>query len=187
MSTRSFLFSSLPNDIVLNILARLPRRYHPILSCVSQELRSLESSSELRKTRSLLGKDCFYVRFIELHYGQFSPYHWFTLTEDRRLVSIPFPSLPEPCFTAATVGHDIYFVSRSMSMWILDSRSGTLREGPSLLVACDIAAVGLVNDNICIFGASVDKIYQDIQAQVFDLKTQTWQIAPNPNSMKAQW
>lgn len=40
--------------------------------------------------------------------------------------------------------------------------------------------MGLVDDKIYIFGGRSEEGYEDIQAQVFDLKTQTWQVAANP-------
>ncbi|CAH2063358.1 unnamed protein product [Thlaspi arvense] len=180
----SSLFSSLADDIVLNVLARVPRRYHPNISCVSKKLRSLVRSSELHKTRSLLGMDRFYVCFDEYGYPH-RINHWFALAENRRLVPIPFPSPPEPYSVALTVGPEIYFVGGyctrpSSSMWILDSRSGKLRRGPSSLVATRSAAAGLVNDKIYMFGGRCEDEYEEIQAQAFDLKSQTWQLAPNP-------
>ncbi|KAL9285439.1 putative F-box/kelch-repeat protein [Arabidopsis thaliana] len=180
----SSLFSLLPNEIVLNILARVPRWYHPILSCVSKNLRSLVSSSELKITRSLLEKDRFYVCFQEhSNSPSLTTYHWFSFTENRRcLVSILFTSLVEPYFATLTLGPEIYFVGKSRRMWILDSRSGKLRQGPRPLVACDQAAVGLVNDKIYVFGGIDDmnkRYYEGIHAQVFDLKTQTWHVGPN--------
>ncbi|VVA94574.1 unnamed protein product [Arabis nemorensis] len=45
--------------------------------------------------RSLLGKDSFYVCIKEYYNATYTTYHWFTLTENR-LVSIPFPSQPDP-------------------------------------------------------------------------------------------
>uniref|UniRef100_A0A0D3CV13 F-box domain-containing protein n=1 Tax=Brassica oleracea var. oleracea TaxID=109376 RepID=A0A0D3CV13_BRAOL len=94
----SWSFSSLPDDIILNVLARVPRRYQPILSCVSKKLRSLVRSSELQITRSLRGKeDRFYVGFREAYssYETWDSYHWFTFTESHhRLASIPFASSP---------------------------------------------------------------------------------------------
>ncbi|EOA26143.1 hypothetical protein CARUB_v10019577mg [Capsella rubella] len=179
----STLFSSLPDDIVISVLARVPRRYHPILSCVSNKLRSLVSCSELHKTRSLLGKNCFYVCFENLFDPSKIYHRWFTLTEDRRLVSIPFPSPPEPHSGALMVGHDIYFVGGyfnhpTRSMWILDSRSGKFRQGPRSLVATRNAAVGVVDDKIYVSGGVSEA--EEIQAQLFDLKTQTWHVAANP-------
>lgn len=188
----SWSFSSLPDDIILNVLARVPRRYHPILSCVSKKLQSLVRSSELQITRSLRGKeDRFYVGFRETlpsyNYETLDEwsYHWFTFTEShRRLASIPFPFPPIKPYstTPIMVGTDIYIVGGSRNMWILDTRSGKLRHGPKSPVFRDKAAVGLVNDKIYIFGGTCPKCcYRDIQAQAFDLNTQTWQLAPNPS------
>ncbi|CAA7044850.1 unnamed protein product [Microthlaspi erraticum] len=186
-------FSSLPNDLVLNVLACVPRRYYPILTCVSKKFRSLVRSSELHETRSRLGKNSFYVCFREYDEddGPSSTYHWFSLIENR-LVSVPFPSQPDPYSAALMVGPEIYFVgghishvSISSSMWILDSRSGKLREGPNTLVARRFTGAGLVDDKIYLFGGH-DKEDEEIQAEVFDTKTQTWDVAPNPK-MKREW
>ncbi|EOA32364.1 hypothetical protein CARUB_v10015631mg [Capsella rubella] len=52
----------LPNDLILNCLARVPRLYYHTLSLVSKRLRSLLASTELYQTRILLGwteKQCF--------------------------------------------------------------------------------------------------------------------------------
>ncbi|CAF2174950.1 unnamed protein product [Brassica rapa] len=153
----SWSFSSLPDDIILNVIARVPRRYHPILSCVSKKLQSLVRSSELQITRSLRGKENrFYVGFREKYP---SSYHWFTFTESHHhLASIRFPS------------------------FLLKSYSTTPVMGPKSPVFRHGAAVGLVNDKIYIFGGTCPQsCYQDIKAQAFDLNTQTWQLAPNPS------
>ncbi|CAH8337299.1 unnamed protein product [Eruca vesicaria subsp. sativa] len=176
----SWSFWSLPNDIILDVLARVPRRYQPILSCVSKKLQSLVRSSELQVTRSLRGKeDRFYVCL-----GNYESCHWFTFTESHhRLASISIP-YPRERYSTTTimVGTDIYFVGGWRNLWILDTRSGELRQGPKSPVLRDRAAVGLVNDKIYIFGGFCrKKYYEDIQAQAFDLNTQTWQFAPNPS------
>ncbi|ESQ46131.1 hypothetical protein EUTSA_v10000440mg [Eutrema salsugineum] len=183
-------FASLPNDIVINILSRVPRRYHPILPRVSKSLRSLVSSSELRKTRSLMGKDdAFYVWFRN---DSSLTTHWFTLshkttTGKYSLTSVPFPSPPESYSSALMVGSDIYllcgYINPSKSMWILDSRSGKLRQGPSMRVAWPFSvAVGQVDEKLYMFGRRQDEEHkEEIQVEVFDTKTQTWEVAPNPD------
>ncbi|CAA7019849.1 unnamed protein product [Microthlaspi erraticum] len=177
-------FFTLPKDIVLNILARVTRHKHPILSCVSKNIRSLVRSSELHKTRSLQGKDdSFYVCFRDF-YSPFLFFHWFTLDQNR-LVSIPFPSPPEPNSSALMIGHEIYLVGGCLnnlcrSMWILDSRSGKLRQGPNRLVARHFPAVGVVDKKIYIFGGYQEE-HKEVQAEVFDTKTESWDVAPNPN------
>ncbi|XP_024014235.1 putative F-box/kelch-repeat protein At4g02310 [Eutrema salsugineum] len=86
------------------------------------------------------------------------------------------------------VGSEIYFVrgyynpnfSFHKSKWILDSRSGKMRQGPCTLVARRFAAVGLLDKNIYSFG-KYKKEDEEIQVEVFDQKTQTWVVAPNPD------
>ncbi|EOA19334.1 hypothetical protein CARUB_v10003749mg [Capsella rubella] len=151
----SILFSSLPNDIVLNILARVPRRYNSILSCVSKQLRFLIRSSELRITRSLLGKDRFYVCFLEISSITTSD-HWSTFTEDRPcLVSIPFPSPPEPFSAILTLGPEIYFYG------------GLLEKH--------------VDPRLSVRKVASRRMQRYPSASVY-LKTQTWQVAPNPTA-----
>ncbi|CAA0394777.1 unnamed protein product [Arabidopsis thaliana] len=55
--------SSLPDDLLLNCLARVSRLYYPILSLVSKRFSSLVASPELYKIRKLLGQteSCLYV------------------------------------------------------------------------------------------------------------------------------
>lgn len=56
-------FSSLPDEITENILARVSRWNYPSLSLVSKRFRSLLSSMEIYKTRSKIGgqETCAYV------------------------------------------------------------------------------------------------------------------------------
>ncbi|CAL9232526.1 unnamed protein product, partial [Arabidopsis halleri] len=53
----------LPDDLLLNCLARVSRLYYPILSLVSKRFRSLVASPELYEIRKLLGRteNCLYV------------------------------------------------------------------------------------------------------------------------------
>ncbi|CAN6906680.1 unnamed protein product [Brassica oleracea] len=141
MPPPSSSFSSLPIDIVLEILARVPKRFHPTLSCVSKNFRRLLRSPEIHKTRSLLRKDSLFICFVGKTDAQ-----WFTLrraennnptTEKNRFVSIdlasPSQTEQEPCVVA--IGPEIFFICGSFypssTMWILDSRTGTFRQGPS--------------------------------------------------------
>ncbi|CAA7023539.1 unnamed protein product [Microthlaspi erraticum] len=54
---------SLPEDVILDILARVPRCNYPTLSLVSKHFRSLVASREIYARRSLLGctENCVYV------------------------------------------------------------------------------------------------------------------------------
>ncbi|KAL9286469.1 putative F-box domain, kelch-type beta propeller, F-box-like domain superfamily [Arabidopsis thaliana] len=72
--------SSLPDDLLLNCLARVSRLYYPILSLVSKRFSSLVASPELYKIRKLLGQteSCLYV-CLESMSG--FDRHWFRLLE----------------------------------------------------------------------------------------------------------
>ncbi|XP_010489731.1 PREDICTED: F-box/kelch-repeat protein At5g51250-like [Camelina sativa] len=79
---------SLPNDLVLIIVARVSVLYYPALSLVSKSFRSLLASPELYKVRSLLGHTeiCLYVC---LKMKPYKTHTWFTLCRkpDRTLTS----------------------------------------------------------------------------------------------------
>jgi len=57
----------LPDDLLLNCLARISRLYYPTLSLVSKRFRSLLASTELYETRRLLGtsESCLYFFMTE--------------------------------------------------------------------------------------------------------------------------
>lgn len=72
----------LPDDLLLNCLARLTRSYYPILSLVSKRIfRSLlASTTDIYETRRLLGstESCLYVCLMS---PCSSKPRWFTLTQ----------------------------------------------------------------------------------------------------------
>ncbi|XP_023640002.1 F-box/kelch-repeat protein At2g44700 isoform X2 [Capsella rubella] len=180
-------FSSLPFDIVLNVIARVPKRYYPILCCVCKSLRSLVRSPEIQKTRSFLGKDSIYLCFMNRtkHPDTFD---WFTLrrTENSTTENV-FASIDFPCpYSASTVavGPEIFVFpgsdSTSPYFWIFDTQSGKVRQGPRLIVKRRTTSVGLVGGKIYVIGGCrSDKI----PAEAFDLKTQTWEAAPIPDAI----
>ncbi|CAN6900505.1 unnamed protein product, partial [Brassica oleracea] len=188
-------FSSLPIDIVLEILARVPKRFHPTLSCVSKNFRRLLRSPEIHKTRSLLRKDSLFICFVGKTDAQ-----WFTLrraennnptTEKNRFVSIdlasPSQTEQEPCVVA--IGPEIFFICGSFypssTMWILDSRTGTFRQGPSSRADRVCRSVGVVGSKVYVIG-----IYRDadeMHVESFDVKTQTWELAPVPEDQGWWW
>ncbi|CAH8336178.1 unnamed protein product [Eruca vesicaria subsp. sativa] len=49
------LIPSLPDDVTLDIVARVPRSHYPTLSLVSKKFRKLIASPKLYKRRSQLG------------------------------------------------------------------------------------------------------------------------------------
>ncbi|KAL0653615.1 hypothetical protein Bca4012_096306 [Brassica carinata] len=190
MPPPSSSFSSLPIDIVLEILARVPKRFHPTLSCVSKNFRRLLRSPEIHKTRSLLRKDSLFICFVGKTDAQ-----WFTLrraennnptTEKNRFVSIdlasPSQTEQEPCVVA--IGPEIFFICGSFypssTMWILDSRTGTFRQGPSSRADRVCRSVGVVGSKVYVIG-----IYRDadeMHVESFDVKTKVCALPVSGNA-----
>ncbi|KAG7557485.1 Kelch-type beta propeller [Arabidopsis suecica] len=88
----------IPDDLLLNCLARVSRLYYPILSLVSKRFRSLVSSLELYEIRTLFGhtENCLY---LTLRFSTESDKRWFTLC--RRPTRIPNPNPnPNPNFNS---------------------------------------------------------------------------------------
>ncbi|XP_020884728.1 F-box/kelch-repeat protein At4g38940 [Arabidopsis lyrata subsp. lyrata] len=90
------LMTSLPDEILLDCVARLPRSYYPILSLVSKQFRSLVTSPELYRRRCFLGYEehCLYVAISENI--ETSNIHWYTLARkpNDKLWLVRIPSLP---------------------------------------------------------------------------------------------
>ncbi|CAA7055791.1 unnamed protein product [Microthlaspi erraticum] len=134
--------SSLPHEIVLSCLARVPRSCHLNLTHVSKTLRSLIRSRELR---SLLHKKN--SLYVYLHNPKNKTYHWLTLLHcEETMISYRLAPIPFPCHpfmrhsSSVAVGSEIYYVGGSFrpssDLWILDTRSGKFHQGPSMKVPC---------------------------------------------------
>ncbi|KAJ4890825.1 F-box/kelch-repeat protein [Raphanus sativus] len=185
-------FSSLPVDIVLEILARVPRRYHPTLSCVSKNFCRLLRSPEIHKIRSLLSRDSLFICFLGKRDAQ-----WFTLRraennpKENHFASIDlvFPSHThqEPCVVA--IGPEIFFICSSFypssNMWVLDSRTGTFRQGPSSRANRLCRSAGVVGSKVYVIGIYTSD--DEIHVESFDVKTQTWELAPVPEDQEWWW
>uniref|UniRef100_M4E5R9 F-box domain-containing protein n=1 Tax=Brassica campestris TaxID=3711 RepID=M4E5R9_BRACM len=190
------MFSSLPDEIIENILARISRWNYPSLSLVSKRFHSLLSSMDIYKARSQRGSNetCLYI-WLKL------PGHpcasWFSLrpkpnnqkrTKRRGMirlkrdssgfsvVPIPFSStdsFPE-LHNITTVGSDIYIIGGpykepSSSVRIFDCRSHTWRDAPNMTVAREDAQTVLLDEKIYVMGGcDIDK-YNANWIEVFDV------------------
>ncbi|CAN6932282.1 unnamed protein product [Brassica oleracea] len=180
--------SSLPDDIVLRCLVRVPRSYHLNISWVSKDLRSLVRSPEFNVLRSSLPKSSLYVCLEEDDDDDNSSFHWFTLNEtsttEYGLVPNPttFPPHKYGSSTVA-VGSKIFFVGGSIEpftdLWILDTRTGSITlKVMSVPRRQRNAAVEVINRKIYVLGGEP---YIDgwlfHQVEVFDPESKTWEVA----------
>ncbi|CAH8359986.1 unnamed protein product [Eruca vesicaria subsp. sativa] len=198
LNLQTHSFSSLPDEIVENILARVSKAKYPTLSLVSKRFRSLLSSPELYKTRSLLGttEPCLYLC---LKHSEDQPPRWYslwmkpvdeTLTEgdnplprgDYSLFPVPSSTNPTlvPYYSMVAVGSELYVIgggsykARSSAVRILDCRTHTWRDGPSMLVSRLHVYAFLLAEKIYVMGSCgiFDESLNWIE--VLDIKTQTW-------------
>ncbi|CAH2075990.1 unnamed protein product [Thlaspi arvense] len=201
---------SLPNDVLLNCLARVPILYYPILSLVSKTFRSMIASSELYETRSRLNRT--EKRLYLCIYFPLDPVtRWFTLCRlpDRNLTNkssgylmqeIPSPKYisPERSSTLVAVGSNVYKIGgadiedrytfwkrvHSSSVAVLDCRSHTWRNAPSMrMKRSSSSTASLLDGKIYVAGGCKDKYVHHNSPdwiEAFDTVTQTWGSVKNP-------
>ncbi|XP_033134805.1 F-box/kelch-repeat protein At4g39550 isoform X1 [Brassica rapa] len=171
---------SLPYDLVLICVARISRLYYPTLSLVSKSFRSLVSSPELYKTRSLLGftETCLYV-CLQSHRDEAT---WFTLclkpgktlktgSSGYALARVHVPSSPPSRFrNVVAVGSNIYNIALPR-VPILDCKSHTWVEAPSLPVQLSSLSTSVLGRKIYVAG--MDSSLKN-SFEVFDTETQIW-------------
>ncbi|CAG7910089.1 unnamed protein product [Brassica rapa] len=191
----AFPLSCLPDDLVLNCLARVSRPDLAALSMVSKRYHSLVASPDLYKIRSLIGRTETYV-YVCLRIPTPVPsVRWYILRRRKTLDAsdlIPIPSLPSQPLEASSVvvlDCSIYVIGgliegeqRTSDVWRLDCRTHVWHPVPCMGVARAYGAAGVVDGKIYVFGGcDVDDNY----GEVFDPKTQTWNpLPPMPKRKK---
>ncbi|KAJ0253713.1 hypothetical protein HA466_0113530 [Hirschfeldia incana] len=165
---------------------------------VSKNLRSLVRSHELNGLRSTRHKKSLYICFRENKYNDHTV-HWSTLRPNDETATVPhsapFPSHPNYGSSTVVVGSKIFFIGGyrepSTDLWILDTRSGNLTQGPSMSVPREKgeSAVGVIDGKIYVMGGGrcfpeEESFNEEIQVEVFDPKSETWKLAGNENMLK---
>ncbi|KAG7588153.1 F-box-like domain superfamily [Arabidopsis suecica] len=193
---------SLPEDLIVSILARVSRLSYRNLSLVCKRFHWLLTSGELHRIRSLSGctENCLYV-CLRFSHNDHIP-RWFmlrrrpneTLTNDTRkkkkknkssgyvLETIPFPH-PPPAhgWGLVAVGSNIYNIGgsiygcRSNSVSILDCWSNTWLKAPSMQVDRCRPSANFLDGKIYVTGGHASYKNASHYMEVFDLKTKTWE------------
>ncbi|XP_033144015.1 F-box/kelch-repeat protein At4g39550 [Brassica rapa] len=158
---------SLPDDFLLSCFARISTLYYPSLSLVSKSFRSLLTSPELYKVRSLSDHTecCLYV-CIQF-FSDLGP-TWYTLcrkpdqtkssssSSEYVLAKVPILNSPRASFTGlVSVGPNIYNIN-SGPVSILNCRSHTWSEGPSMRDDLYSLSASVVDEKIYVIGRSRD-------------------------------
>ncbi|EOA18481.1 hypothetical protein CARUB_v10007028mg [Capsella rubella] len=191
--------TSLPNEIIVNCLARISKSYYPSLSLVSKTFRSLISSQELYAARSQLGTTEIYCLYIFLRFSTI-PFaeptrRWFrlratpnpNLTDGRRNLFVPsFNYLPYSN-SNVTIGPKIYgeYMAESFesAFWVYDYLSHMWELVPGMKMKRRHASSCLLDYKIYVMGGC-DPSCGDVNwFEMYDIKTKTWRTLPeNPDS-----
>ncbi|XP_024006417.1 putative F-box/kelch-repeat protein At5g28160 [Eutrema salsugineum] len=202
-SSLSFSFLLVPKDIIINCLARISRSYYPKLSLVCKTFRSLLLSIELRAERYHL-KTYESVFNVCLQLSSDLPPSWFslwinpeqTLTNDigkkkkkkstGNTLLVPAPScyLPRTPMFIVTVGSEYYALFQNnhpSPVLLVCDKDFFWREGPIMTVARERAVMGVLDGKIYVMGGCEANETAN-WAEVFDLKSQTWEPLPDPGA-----
>ncbi|KAJ0243599.1 F-box domain-containing protein [Hirschfeldia incana] len=183
---------SLPYDLLVMIVARVPIVYYRNLSLVSKIFRSMVASPELYKVRSLLGltESCLYVCLSWLG----SCYKWYTLSSKIRSsgvgkyvlgrVSMPDDDDDSPCAVGlgcselVAVGSDIYNigVADKPGVSILDCKTHTWRKAPRMPVELESLSARVLDRKIYVLGRYDQDGSWKSSFQLFNTDTQTWHL-----------
>ena len=162
---------SLPDDFLLSCFARISTLYYPSLSLVSKSFRSLLTSLELYKVRSLADHtECCLYMCIQF-FSDLGP-TWYTLCRkpDQTLINktksssssgyvlakVPIPNSPRASFTGLmSVGPNIYNIN-SGPVSILNCRSHTWSEAPSMRDDLYSLSASVLDEKIYVIGLSRD-------------------------------
>ncbi|KAF8011969.1 hypothetical protein BT93_I0178 [Corymbia citriodora subsp. variegata] len=195
------LIPSLPDDVAVNIIARVPRSHHPALSLVSRSFRSLLSSPLLFAARRLL-RGTEPSLYLTLRHPSSPTHLWFTLhssptsPERRRLVPIaPIPSSSIGS-TFAALGPLIYVLGGSVNdvalpcVWVLDCRFHRWEPGPAMRVGREFAAAGVVGEKLYVMGGCTVDTWSRAShwAEVLDPGARSWAaVSSSSIEVREKW
>ncbi|CAH8272506.1 unnamed protein product [Arabidopsis lyrata] len=197
---KKLTFLSLPDEIILNCLARISRSHYPKLSLVSKTFRSLLMSHKLNVERfHLKTTETFFHVCLKLP-DRPSP-SMFTLwikpgqilmnqlekkersTGDTRLVQIPSSYYNKVPLYVITVGSELYGLSQrndpSSNMLVRNKEFLFCRNSPNMIVARAKARAVVFYGKIYVMGGCAANESAN-WGEVFDPKTQIWEALPDP-------
>ncbi|KAJ4907402.1 F-box/kelch-repeat protein [Raphanus sativus] len=181
------LITSLPQDVIFDILSRLSRFDYPALSLVCKHFRSIAASPELFTTRSLLGRteQCLYVVLSNM--GELYSNRFYILCQkadgERRLGLIPSLPAIHTYFSYAkmgylAVGSRIYVFGQSttdrMMSLSIDCVSHTVQLLPSMPVTMCNTVADIIEGRIYVIGYHNRNDWKR-KMVVLNTETQMWE------------
>ncbi|KAF8083907.1 hypothetical protein N665_0746s0009 [Sinapis alba] len=196
------LMMSLPHDIIVECIARLPRSHYALLSLVSKYFRSLVRSPQLYMKRSFLGheENCLYVAISR---NQTSSIHWYTLSlkPNNKFWLVHIPSLPPmPIHGSCVVVGSSIIVMGGFFDWSLitssvariDCQSHTVQPLATMPWEVAGAVSELVDGKIYVIGGSDTRSLElnssSGNIMVFDTEAETWEVGRRPDwEVRQKW
>ncbi|XP_010467330.1 PREDICTED: putative F-box/kelch-repeat protein At3g46050 [Camelina sativa] len=174
-------FSSLPEDIVLNCLARVSKFHRPTLSLVSKYFRSLIASPDLEATRS---RNEIKEEHLCVCFDVHADPRWFTLLPfptQQKLKPIPSPYKHPRFSTVLSIGSEIYIIGglveygkKGNRVLVLDCESHQLRRLPNMRLCRKSPAADVIDGKIYVIGGSNSHKIKN-WGEVYDPETKIWE------------
>ncbi|KAG7552688.1 F-box-like domain superfamily [Arabidopsis thaliana x Arabidopsis arenosa] len=198
--TSPSVMMSLPDDLIMDIIARVSRFNYAALSLVCKKFRFLISlTDELYKRRSLLGSTeyCVYVRVLETQNNVVRMYILNQKNKRNMPCLAPILSLPHMPLSASydVVGSNIFVMGGfydhingppSSTALCIDCRTHVARHVANMPITFSgIVRSKVIDEKINVFGRSVDEpsmTWESEIVMVFDTRTETWEHGTKPDS-----
>ncbi|XP_056861769.1 F-box/kelch-repeat protein At4g38940-like [Raphanus sativus] len=190
------LIPSLPDDVALDIVARVPRSHYPTLSLVSKKFRNLIASSKLYKRRSQLGITQHRVYAILRNRNNKDDCRLYILHRklncSNRLVVVP--SLPPVSHRGSfvSVGSKVY-VFNDVDALCIDCTSHTVQpisDMPQRFAASPMCSklANVIGEKVYLIGDSAFTWERGMSwrktVMVLDTVTQTWEPVIKKENMR---
>ncbi|KAH7656290.1 F-box domain-containing protein [Dioscorea alata] len=182
-----------PDEISIQILARLPRSSHSTLSLVSRSWRSILHSPLLVALRSSLHLSSpLLLLNVRTHSGSSL---WFSVdplpNPNPNLNPLPSPSLPVSGAATATLGHELYLLGGSLNgipsavVQIFDAASRRWSLGPRMSTGREFSAAAALNGRIYAAGGCTPSA--STWAEVLHPGGGGWDMVPSPSEVRERW
>ncbi|KAF8106315.1 hypothetical protein N665_0144s0026 [Sinapis alba] len=180
------LIPSLPDDVTVDIVARVPRSHYPTLSLVAKNFKKLIASPKLYKRRSQLGitQHRLYALLRNRHTGDFSFYILHRKLNDyNRLVIVRSLPLMSSGGSYVPVGSKVY-VFNALDALSVDCASHTVQRISDIPQRMSYKVVNVIGKKIYVIGDSFCHVFKEDGGwskvwkkvvTVFDTETQLWE------------
>ncbi|CAL9245600.1 unnamed protein product [Arabidopsis halleri] len=175
----------LPDELILQIILRLPKRNDPVLSCVCTKFHQLVSSNELTRLRRTLKEDWILVSFIDMVSNK---RFWFTVSRiegpQHQFLSQELPDVNHIRSVTAS-GSMIYMVSGTQIeptlVWSYNWLTRTLDECPSMPVEVVYKTASMVGQKLYITGWKPNGFNinrSELYSHAFNINSKRWESTP---------